>query len=440
MAGDRRATEGHAIAHRAMDKVFPADRYSAVAIAGAAGPAVEMVRLFQTQLEHYEKVEGVVLSLEGKANQLSQMVREHLPMAMQGLAVVPLFAGYDLARGTGRIFTYDVTGGHYEESEYNATGSGGRDARTTIKLGYRRGLARDEAVELAIEALYEAADEDSATGGPDLVRGIYPLVATVDGRGLLPGARRRGGGAVRGPHRAPTGGGRSRREGGGHDHAVLRRPRAGHEGPGRVRPEGHRPGPVARGHHLRPGHRHRGRQPSRSLHKISEIYDRIAFAGVGKYNEFDQLRVAGIRHADTKGYAYSREDVEARSLANLYAQYLGQVFTHEMKPLEVELLVAELGTDGARRSCTTSPTRGPSPTRTVTPCSAARPRPSPPGSRSSGAADWTLAEALRAATSPWPDPTARSGPPSSRWPSWPKATAGAPSAGWWTASSADLLA
>ncbi|HEX7442902.1 MAG TPA: proteasome subunit beta, partial [Acidimicrobiales bacterium] len=151
MAGDRRATEGHAIAHRAMEKVFPADRYSAVAIAGAAGPAVEMVRLFQTQLEHYEKVEGVVLSLEGKANQLGQMVREHLPMAMQGLAVVPLFAGFDLARQTGRIFTYDVTGGHYEETEYNATGSGGRDARTTIKLGYRDGLDRDVAVELAIQ-------------------------------------------------------------------------------------------------------------------------------------------------------------------------------------------------------------------------------------------------------------------------------------------------
>jgi proteasome beta subunit len=184
MAGDRRATEGHAIAHRAMEKVFPADRYSAVAIAGAAGPAVEMVRLFQTQLEHYEKVEGVVLSLEGKANQLGQMVREHLPMAMQGLAVVPLFAGFDLARGTGRIFTYDVTGGHYEETEHNATGSGGRDARTTIKLGYRVGMARDDAVELAIEALYEAADEDSATGGPDLIRGIYPLVATVTAEGF----------------------------------------------------------------------------------------------------------------------------------------------------------------------------------------------------------------------------------------------------------------
>ena len=176
-------TEGHAIAHRSMEKVFPADRYSAVAIAGAAGPAVEMVRLFQTQLEHYEKVEGAVLSIEGKANQLGQMVREHLPMAMQGLAVVPLFAGYDLSRRTGRIFTYDVTGGHYEESEFNATGSGGRDARTTIKLGYRDGLERDVAVELAIQSLYEAADEDSATGGPDLIRGIYPLVATVTAEG-----------------------------------------------------------------------------------------------------------------------------------------------------------------------------------------------------------------------------------------------------------------
>jgi proteasome beta subunit len=183
MAGDRRATEGHSIAHRAMEKVFPADNHSAVAIAGAAGPAVEMVRLFQVQLEHYEKVEGVALSLEGKANQLAQMVRQHLPYAMQGLAVVPLFAGYDLRRGTGRIFTYDVTGGHYEESDFQATGSGGRDARTTIKLGWRADLGRDEAVELAVRALYEAADEDSATGGPDLVRGIFPVVATVTAQG-----------------------------------------------------------------------------------------------------------------------------------------------------------------------------------------------------------------------------------------------------------------
>jgi proteasome beta subunit len=186
MAGDRRATEGHVIAHRAMEKVFPADRHSAVAIAGAAGPAIEMVKLFQTQLEHYEKVEGVVLSLEGKANQLGQMVREHLPMAMQGLVVVPLYAGYDLARDQGRIFTYDVTGGHYEEADHAATGSGGRDARTTVKLGWRPGLSRDEAIELAVAALYEAADEDSATGGPDVVRGIYPLVAVVTADGFTP--------------------------------------------------------------------------------------------------------------------------------------------------------------------------------------------------------------------------------------------------------------
>ena len=190
MAGDRRATEGHAIAHRAMQKVFPADRWSAVAIAGAAGPAVEMVRLFQVQLEHYEKVEGVTLSLEGKANQLAQMVREHLPMAFQGLAVVPLFAGYDRRRETGRIFTYDITGGHYEESDFQATGSGGRDARTTIKLGWREGLSLSEGLDLAITALYEAAEEDSATGGPDLVRGIYPLVAAVDSEGYreIPGS------------------------------------------------------------------------------------------------------------------------------------------------------------------------------------------------------------------------------------------------------------
>jgi proteasome beta subunit len=179
MSGDRRATEGNFIAHRAMEKVFPADRHSAVAIAGAAGPAIEMVRLFQTQLEHYEKVEGVALSLEGKANQLGQMVREHLPMAMQGLVVVPLFAGYDVARSQGRIFTYDVTGGHYEEADFGSTGSGGRDARTTIKMSWRDGMSRADAVELAVRALYEAADEDSATGGPDLVRGIYPVVATV---------------------------------------------------------------------------------------------------------------------------------------------------------------------------------------------------------------------------------------------------------------------
>jgi proteasome beta subunit len=184
MAGDRRATSGNLIAHRNLEKVFAADRHSGVAIAGAAGPAVEMVKLFQLQLEHYEKVEGAQLSLEGKANQLSQMVRGHLPAAMQGFVVVPLFAGYDVRRRVGRLFEYDVTGGRYEESDFAATGSGSLHAGTVIKLGYRADLDRDTTVELAINALFQAADEDSATGGPDLVRGIYPVVATISADGF----------------------------------------------------------------------------------------------------------------------------------------------------------------------------------------------------------------------------------------------------------------
>jgi proteasome beta subunit len=186
MVGDRRATAGSSIAHRHMDKVHPADRHSGVAIAGAAGPALEMVRLFQLQLEHYEKVEGQALSLEGKANQLSEMVRANLPMAMQGFVVVPLFAGYDLRRRVGRIYTYDPTGGRYEETDFHADGSGGRDARTTIKLRWTEGMDRAAAIELAVQALYEAADEDSATGGPDAVRGIYPTVATITTAGYQP--------------------------------------------------------------------------------------------------------------------------------------------------------------------------------------------------------------------------------------------------------------
>jgi proteasome beta subunit len=184
MAGDRRATSGNLISHRSMEKVFPADRHSGVAIAGAAGPAVEMVKLFQLQLEHYEKVEGGELSLEGKANQLGQMVRSHLPAAMQGFVVVPLFAGFDTRRGTGRLFEYDVTGGRYEESDFAATGSGSLHAGTVIKIGYKPDLDRDASIELAISALFQAADEDSATGGPDLVRGIYPVVATITADGF----------------------------------------------------------------------------------------------------------------------------------------------------------------------------------------------------------------------------------------------------------------
>ena len=183
MAGDRRATAGNLISHRSIEKVFPADRWSGVAIAGAAGPAMEMVKLFQLQLEHYEKVEGHPLSLEGKANQLSQMVRNHLPAAMQGLAVVPLFAGYDHARGVGRLFEFDVTGGRYEELHHAATGSGSLHAGTVVKIGFRPDMDPSDAIDLAIRALFEAADDDSATGGPDLVRGIFPVVATIEADG-----------------------------------------------------------------------------------------------------------------------------------------------------------------------------------------------------------------------------------------------------------------
>src|SRR3954463_7500388 len=184
MAGDRRATSGNLISHRTMEKVYPADRHSGVAIAGAAGPAMDMVKLFQLQLEHYEKVEGAELSLEGKANQLSGMVRSNLPAAMQGLVVVPLFAGYDVRRRQGRLFQYDVTGGRYEETNFATTGSGSLHAGTVIKLGYRESLQREEAIDLLISALFNAADEDSATGGPDLVRGIYPTVATITDQGF----------------------------------------------------------------------------------------------------------------------------------------------------------------------------------------------------------------------------------------------------------------
>jgi proteasome beta subunit len=184
MAGDRRATAGNLISHRAMEKVVEADRHSAVAIAGAAGPAMEMVRLFQLQLEHYEKVEGTELSLEGKANQLSMMVRGNLPAAMSGMIVVPIFGGYDLRRRTGRLWDFDVTGGRYEEKDYVATGSGSLHAGTVIKLGYAPDLDRDAAINLVCRALWEAADADSATGGPDALRGIYPIVAEVTASGF----------------------------------------------------------------------------------------------------------------------------------------------------------------------------------------------------------------------------------------------------------------
>jgi proteasome beta subunit len=182
-AGDRRATEGYAIADDKMDKVFPADDYSAIAIAGAAGQAVEIVRLFQLELEHYEKITGDRLSLEGKANRLGQMIRGNFPLAVQGLVVVPLFGGYDERRDEGRIFYYDATGGRWEEDDFHATGSGGRPAKSSLKKRWRPGMDRAEGVRVAVEALVDASQEDVATGGPDPARGIYPTVVLVTSAG-----------------------------------------------------------------------------------------------------------------------------------------------------------------------------------------------------------------------------------------------------------------
>src|SRR5262245_61473191 len=184
VAGDRQATEGYQVAHRRIEKVYKSDDHSAVAIAGAAGPSIEMARLFQTELEHYEKVEGDGLSLEGKANKLGQMIRMNLPAAMQGLVVVPIFAGFDVRRGEGRIVKYAITGGRYEETEYYATGSGGKDARTTLKKLYRSGCSRAEALRMAAEALFDAAEEDVGTGGADPIHGIYPTMKTITATGF----------------------------------------------------------------------------------------------------------------------------------------------------------------------------------------------------------------------------------------------------------------
>jgi proteasome beta subunit len=180
MAGDRRATMGNVIAQRDMEKVFPADEWSVVGIAGTAGIAIELVKLFQVELEHYEKIEGVTLSIDGKANRLSALLRNNLGLAMQGLAVVPLFAGHDPNTGEGRIFSYDVTGGRYEEHSFHAVGSGSLFARGSMKKLFRDDLSVEDAVRVCIEALYDAADDDSATGGPDLSRGIVPMVSVVD--------------------------------------------------------------------------------------------------------------------------------------------------------------------------------------------------------------------------------------------------------------------
>src|SRR5215471_18879678 len=183
MAGDRRSTSGNMIAQRDIEKVFRSDEFSCIGIAGVAGIGIELVRLFQVELEHYEKLEGRALSLEGKANRLAGIVRANLGGAMQGLVVVPIFAGYDTDEGVGRIFSYDVAGGRYEEQRFYSIGSGSVFARGALKKLYSDGMESSEAVLACMQALYDAADDDSATGGPDMTRRIYPIVATVTADG-----------------------------------------------------------------------------------------------------------------------------------------------------------------------------------------------------------------------------------------------------------------
>ena len=183
MAGDRRATMGHQIADSKIRKLFADADFSAIAIAGAAGQSLEIVKIFQLELEHYEKITGDRLSLEGKANRLAQMIRSNLPMAMQGLMVVPLFGGFDERRGEGRIFYYDATGGRWEEDDYYATGSGSQPAKSSLKKRWRLGLPREQAVRVAVEALIDASEDDTATGGPDVVRGIWPVLLAVTAEG-----------------------------------------------------------------------------------------------------------------------------------------------------------------------------------------------------------------------------------------------------------------
>ncbi len=183
MAGDRRATMGNVIASRHIEKVFLADHYSVLGIAGTAGIGLDLIRLFQVELEHYEKIEATMMSLDGKANRLAAMVRQNLPMALQGLAVVPLFAGFDTDRHVGRLFSFDVTGGRYEEFEHHSVGSGSVFARGALKKLWNPRLDEASAVRVAVEALYDAADDDSATGGPDTVRALWPVVLVVDRTG-----------------------------------------------------------------------------------------------------------------------------------------------------------------------------------------------------------------------------------------------------------------
>lgn len=184
LASDRRATSGSMISKRDVEKVFRCDQFSAVGIAGVLALGLEFARLFQVELEHYEKMEGRSLSLEGKANRLATMIRGNLGLAMQGLVLVPLLVGYDLDSGAGRIFSYDPTGGPSEEHRFYSIGSGSVFAGGALKKLYTDDMPTSEAVLCCLQALYDAADDDSATAGPDMARRIFPVVTTVTGDGF----------------------------------------------------------------------------------------------------------------------------------------------------------------------------------------------------------------------------------------------------------------
>ena len=262
---------------------------------------------------------------------------------MQGLVVVPLFAGYDLRRKQGRMWKFDVTGGRYEEAEFEATGSGGLYARESLKKSHHSRATKREALEMAVQALTDAADEDRGTGGIDTVRGIFPTVIFCSEPGIEYGARHRDPRSLRIDPRAPRE--RSQRS------RVVSMPF--YVSPEQVmqdKAEYARKG-IGRGKSSITLEYAGGivlmAENTSTLSKIGEIYDRIAFAGVGKFSEFDQLRKIGVRYADIKGYQYSRDDVRGRGLANAYSQAIGDAFTRELKPLEVELIVAEVGDPGS---------------------------------------------------------------------------------------------
>ena len=353
MAGDRRATMGNIIAQRDIQKVFPADEFSAVGIAGTAGLAVEMVRLFQTELEHYEKIEGSTLSMDGKANRLSALIRNNLGMAMQGLAVVPLFAGFDHNTDGGRIFSYDVTGGRYEETAFHSVGSGSLFARGSLKKLYRDDFTAEQTVAgrrrgAVRRRRRRLRDRRSRRDPPDL-----PGRPGDDRRRRLPDARRRGRRDRRPGDRRPDGPTRRPGRRAGRGCSAMSMPfYVSPEQLMKDRADFARKG-IGRGRSVvavqyADGVLFASENPSQALHKVSEIYDRIAFAAVGRYNEFENLRIAGVRLADMRGYAYDRRDVTGRGLANAYAQTLGTIFSSGgEKPYEVELFVAEIGDTAA---------------------------------------------------------------------------------------------